>query len=873
MPSQPIASFPSFFTSATGNDAPFDYQIRLACGERDSRADAAWHASGSACASRLIDVPTGCGKTAAVVLAWLWNRVAHPNPAHRATWPRRLAFCLPMRTLVEQTEGEVKKWLLRLYWHRRRAGINDEATARLRWLALHSPVVLMGGEEPNGWKKEWDVHPEREAILIGTQDMLLSRALNRGYGMNRYRWPMHFGLLNNDALWIMDETQLMGVGVETSAQLDGFRHQSKLGAPTHAFTWWMSATLSDAQLATVDHPKPPEGWPVHRLDAPDLAPGAPARVRREAVKRLYPAGVKLGGEDKADAYVKRLAGFIREKHQDGTLTLVVLNRVSRARDVYRQLSKEGVGKTRLALIHSRFRPDDRRKHEEVLFAEDGTDRIVIATQAVEAGVDVSARVLITELAPWPSLVQRFGRCNRRGEWNDRDGADVFWIDLRPKDEKDEVRFPYDLPDFDEARKRLESLTEASPRALAGVAYDPPVIVRSVIRRKDLRDLFDTTPDLLGHDLDISRYVRDGEDTDVQVFWREVPADQPAPPLDEPDATRPEICRVSLGDMRKFLKKKPKPRAFVWDALHEEWIPAGEIARPGQTYLLTPEAGGYDDKLGWTGEPLGKGSVLTPLPPPPDDRAKQKGYGGNEDTFLRYWLRLDQHTREVAENVAVLADALALGEAESAALHDAALWHDLGKAHIGFQQMLRAAVRVGVEEEACPDPAALWAKSAGRLRKRVQGRDGFRHELASALAWLQSAPAGLAAERRDLTAFLIAAHHGKVRLSIRSLPDESPVTLRPDEADRLHARGIWDGEWLPAENAPDIQLNGLVVKPLPLDLGYMKMGDDENGRGPSWLARMVALRDSPALGPFRLAYLETLLRAADGLASAGKLLSP
>ena len=40
--------------------------------------------------------------------------------------------------------------------------------------------------------------PKRPAILIGTQDMLLSRALNRGYGMSRYRWPMHFGLLNND---------------------------------------------------------------------------------------------------------------------------------------------------------------------------------------------------------------------------------------------------------------------------------------------------------------------------------------------------------------------------------------------------------------------------------------------------------------------------------------------------------------------------------------------------------------------------------------------------------------------------------------------------------------------------------------------------
>ena len=79
-------------------------------------------------------------------------------------------------------------------------------------------TVLMGGED----KDEWDLYPERDAIIIGTQDMLLSRALNRGYGMSRYRWPVHFGLLNNDCLWVMDEVQLMGVGVETSAQMQAF---------------------------------------------------------------------------------------------------------------------------------------------------------------------------------------------------------------------------------------------------------------------------------------------------------------------------------------------------------------------------------------------------------------------------------------------------------------------------------------------------------------------------------------------------------------------------------------------------------------------------------------------------------------------------
>jgi CRISPR-associated endonuclease/helicase Cas3 len=75
-----------FFRAAFGKDiTAFDYQRRLA--------------EDPECKSRLINVPTGCGKTAAVVLAWLWNRVAHPDAKHRATWPRRLAYCLPIRTL------------------------------------------------------------------------------------------------------------------------------------------------------------------------------------------------------------------------------------------------------------------------------------------------------------------------------------------------------------------------------------------------------------------------------------------------------------------------------------------------------------------------------------------------------------------------------------------------------------------------------------------------------------------------------------------------------------------------------------------------------------------------------------------------------
>ncbi len=52
----------------------------------------------------LLDIPTGCGKTAAVVLAWLWRRRFADEETKKGT-PRRLVYCLPMRVLVEHTEA------------------------------------------------------------------------------------------------------------------------------------------------------------------------------------------------------------------------------------------------------------------------------------------------------------------------------------------------------------------------------------------------------------------------------------------------------------------------------------------------------------------------------------------------------------------------------------------------------------------------------------------------------------------------------------------------------------------------------------------------------------------------------------------------
>ena len=613
---------------------------------------------------------------------------------------------------MEQTQTEVQKWLQNLRNKSGELGIEGQLLEDLKWLAKNSPVILMGGEDPG----EWDIYPEKPAILIGTQDMLLSRALNRGYGMSRYRWPMHFGLLNNDCLWVIDETQLMGVGVETSAQLDGFRSSWQ----THGCcpTWWMSATLDEARLATVDHQQPVGGWLTEKLSNVEQRSGRPYELIT-APKKLSPSSLVLNATSK-NGYAKQLAELIAQRHRTllekphplGTLTLAVVNRVSRAREIYQALTTGNNPPTKVALIHSRFRPVDRKQHTKLLFG--ASDRIVIATQAVEAGVDVSARLLITELAPWSSLVQRMGRCNRRADIAD---AEVLWVDIE-LDTKGELLLPYKADELKKARAALKPLTDASSQALHDAKVEPEEkIIRPVIRRRDLVDLFDTTADLCGQDLDISRYIRDADDNDVQFFWRDIKGDTPKE--NEVPPQRDELCRVSIGDAAKFLGKKAWPGAGIRSKSNGNspctLAPAASILWMSERVATTTHSAGLDPKDKPT------------LHPPKDGWPET--YAGNRLSFLRTWQTIAEHTALVVKETDLLAALLAKDFEPT--LHAAALWHDIGKAHKEFQKALR--------DGKCQPPIAdgLYAKSENPPTRFSTDKSyrSIRHELASALAWL------------------------------------------------------------------------------------------------------------------------------------------
>ena len=796
--------YAGFFKKATGFD-PYPYQSRFAEDED---------------LPILLKVPTGAGKTEAATLGWLYQRCERPDST-----PRRLVYCLPMRTLVEQTVARVERWLKRL-------GMEDEVGV----------VTLMGGEP----REQWYLEPEKPYIVVGTQDMLLSRALNRGYGMGYNMWPVEYGLLNNDCLWVMDEVQLMANGLPTSTQLAGLRGKLKTFGPARSI--WMSATARSDWLDTIDH-RAPAAARVMELGSADLAD--PRLGKRHNASKVV-------AKDTVDfKKQKEISELIAEKHESGMLTLAIVNTVERAQKLYAELVKPQnklLHEVEKILVHSRFREDDRREKNRVIAKKldpSGHGMVVVATQAVEAGVDISARTLITELAPWASMVQRFGRCNREGK---QDQGDVLWIDV------DKDTAPYESDDIDHAREIMESLQGKSvgPAALEEMGDKMEGIDhRVVIRRRDVVGLFDTTPDLSGSYLDVSQYVRGTDETGVSVFWRDVPEGDPDE--GEPRPRHNETVNVPLGGSRggpKGIKDylDSERKAWIWDFLDSQWreILSREI-HPGMTLMLDANQGGYDPDTGWDASSK-EAVTVTEEEGDPED-----GQGSEPTNTRKRWVTLSRHSRNVErEAVAILGEmAEEITESEvREAVTLAALYHDAGKAHPAFQEILRQSLPEG---ESPRGEYEIMAKSPGNGRFGSDRRH-FRHELGSALAVLEHASVSND-DVRDLAAYLAAAHHGKVRLGIRSLPGARTGNKdsNPDP-DKLLGYPVSDYETLPSLDLGE----GLLVPDTTLDMSIARMGMDQNDRR-SWLERSLALLER--LEPFRLAYLEAIVRAADMRASA------
>jgi CRISPR-associated endonuclease/helicase Cas3 len=789
-----MQTFDEFFRSATGC-APHSYQARIA---RDGLPT-------------VLEAPTGTGKTG-IILAWLW-RLRSPDLGEST--PRRLVYALPQRSLVEQVSGEAEKWLANL-------NLTGE-------VALH---VAMGGRGESQW--QWRQDMDRPAIIVGTVDSLVSKALNRGYGIGRATFPVDFALVTNGAHWVIDEIQLCRESTTTLRQLAAFS-QAYATAEPFGLTC-MSATVPAGLLETVDNPVVTGTVTI----MPEERTGELA-VRLGAERTIRKLSVTPGD-------YKAIASAALGRHRAGELTLVVLNTVDAAKEVFKHVRKDTEKTT---LLHSRFRGTERERLLDTII-KDPRDRIVVATQVVEAGIDLNAAVLITEAAPWPSVVQRAGRCNRTGTIQ---SAELGWI--QPKS-----ALPYEQDDLTATAAELETLEGVAVTSEDLLGHDVKVTEQqvAVLRRPDFLALFDTSPDLAGNDLDVAPYVRDAEDLDAQVAWATWETADGRPPEDAKAPSAEYRCRVPLGKVAELAKAMP-----VWrlDQVAGTWVRVTPQARarPGEVLVVSAADGGYDPDTGF------EASAKGPVPGCPRLVSRSEPATGTEDPYgkdssnveQKRWLSLDQHSEDVRDRVTELLAAIQpdLPDGAAASAVVAGYLHDAGKAHKTWQDAL--CDLAGEERKDEIQAGRPWAKSGSDGQLRFEGGVNFRHELASLLLLdgplrhlLEEAP------DQDLARYLVLAHHGKLRTQVRDPGDLAVVSQA--EAGEKRILGLEHGETagLPAMlNQPASQLM--------ISLDQFELGSD-----PSWTRIVSDLLDR--YGPFRLAYLEAIVRVADWRASANPTVS-
>lgn len=676
----------------------------------------------------ILPIPTGLGKTDGSVLAWAWRQFARKDGE-----PLHLVYCLPMRSLVRQTTERLKAYFAKLKeWN----GLID--------IPVHQ---LIGGDAD----ETWAAMPDRPWVLVGTQDMLLSRALNRGYGMSRFDWPVHFGLLNQDCHWIVDEVQLMGPGLWTTAQLDWMRRKRFPGLKP-CRTTWMSATIGAQFLQTTDRKK--DGCNAVEPFDPDLESDSNEALRlRRAAFRAVELHRPATGKN-AKPLAEQIASEAVAAHLPGSLTLIVCNTVKTAQAIFQELAADDIPKI---LLTSRFRAGDRREAEEILRAfearrgtsltgrTEGNDPglICVSTQVVEAGLDVSAYRLWTEHAPWPSLIQRLGRLNRDGK--DNEARAIVWKvtpeDKRKREGEDWVG-PYRKVALDQAslllkvlaplseqKTAVEALAELKRRIPKELAAALAISSEPCPRALDVYGLFSTEPDLYGGFTDVSRFVRNADpDADVFVFWRDWPGNNPpagdaldGPPID-PNI---ETCQVALWGLQKFLKDA-HARAWLWDDRAERWdATSTHDLKPGMTVMLRGALGGYSQTFGWTGLTSNR---LNGLLPPGRGRALRDD--GHAETS--YWSSLMSHLADARGEAERLCDALGLQGQIRKAIIEAAGLHDVGKAHPDW----RGAVPRGSplhDEVVAKFPTVLRVEAQSGDEKTVQAAVEQKLAHASALS--------------------------------------------------------------------------------------------------------------------------------------------
>lgn len=606
------ADFERFMREVHGHP-PFPWQTAVVA-ETVARGD--WPA--------LVDAPTGLGKTSMLDVAVFLSAMSAGGDAPAGLGRRRIYLVVDRRIVVDQA-AEHGRRIARALDTAAPGTLCAEVAQRLRRLsgapetdATLAVVTMRGGLT---WDAAWLPRPDLPAIVTGTVDQVGSRLYFRGYGVSPRRRPIDAALVGTDSVIMIDEAHVARAFTASLASCREFDASGVLG-PAETSVVHLSATGEG----------PSHGWVAAFDESAHLDHGT-ARRRLTASKTLSfvessPRGIVTDIASRA----AELAGAA------GARVLVVCNTVGRAREVYQALTsgRSTAAGAEVLLLTGRSRPLDRERIAARVTALFGADRppatdaaVLVATQTVEVGIDLDATDLVTETAPWDSLVQRFGRVNRRGALSAASVTVVEDGDARPP-----VYGPPKVATAAFLKAAASEGLDVSPLALrhltvpGGLVASPPVLPLLLPAHLDAWTRTSPAP---ANDPPLDPYLH-GIDTStapVTVVWRDGLLDALGEPLSADEAQAvvelvavrsEETAEIPLGAVRAWLMSTSS--APIGDVEEYDdipfgdddagrvvlrrsgdgawrWVPADSL-RPGDVVIVPGEYGGLD-RFGWDPE--------------------------------------------------------------------------------------------------------------------------------------------------------------------------------------------------------------------------------------------------------------------------------
>lgn len=184
-----------------------------------------------------------------------------------------------------------------------------------------------------------------------------------------------------------------------------------------------------------------------------LTPNELAEFKRtQIVNKVTKHGMSL------DEFAEATMECIEEKSS----VLVICNTKNTALRLMQNLSLRTDDDCKLFHLSSSMcqehRTDIMKEMKESLECKDGTKTVCVATQVIEAGVDVSYECVIRVLAGIDNIAQAAGRCNRGNEYGHP--CDVFLVNLNQEEES--LRFLNDIKDAQKSTLSLLELYKRNP---------------------------------------------------------------------------------------------------------------------------------------------------------------------------------------------------------------------------------------------------------------------------------------------------------------------------------------------------------------------------------------------------------------------------